>query len=247
MCSDGVHREPKRRKGISHRNKRDFRPPALGSFDIVAVAGDAEFGAPFYLVNRPSQTGGESSVGQFFGKPLRSEHFVGPYSLAWDDGKGKEVQSNLRPVKCSPVLNEDHELIIDGVQLDRHGFLRRFSAQRIANALPSDCAKLVPPELLGRALDSDADDGSDTCPSSEDIDPDGSDEDNSASALEGDADEASTEKDKYVEEDSAGMDNAETKAVEFVAPAAGFATYEEKMKAEVQALPKTRRRATRKL
>ena len=114
------------------------------------------------------------------------------------------------------------------MKLDRHGFLRRFSAQRIANALPSDCAKLVPPELLGRALDSDADDGSDTCPSSEDIDPDGSDEDNSASALEGDADETSTEKDKDVEEDSAGMDNAETKAVEFVAPAA--------------ALPRTRRR-----
>ena len=218
----------------SNLHKGDYQP--LDDFDVVAVAGDLGQGVPFYLVNRSQQAEGEDPEGQFFGKPVRSGHFVGPYALAWDDGSKSEVQSNHRPTrsKCHPIMSKGRELVLDRVKLDRHGFLKRSSARSIARELPSAFSSLVPRDLL-RGLDADCDDSSDNG---------SSDENDSASELALDSGE--DEDANSVGEDRA-EDSAEGKEVGLVAPVACFATYEEKLAAEVQALPKTRVRVARKL
>jgi hypothetical protein len=201
-------------------NKRDFR--RLDGLDVVAVAGDPELGAPFYLVNRSSSSRASKKEvgGQFLGKPVNSGHFVGPYALAWENGNHKEVQSNRRQESCAPLLSKDRELIVDGVDLDEYGFLKRSSARAIARALPAGAGLEIPRALL-RGLDSDLDDSSEHA---------SSDEESTAKELEGHSE---------VEGDE---DSAEGKEV--VAPIARFASYEEKLNAELKCLPKTRVRST---
>jgi hypothetical protein len=227
----------KQPRALSRRPKKNFR--------IVAVEGQSDLGVPYYLVNLWNGEHDLESYGQYLGRDPEGG-VAGPFALAFTDmASGKEVQQNSTPTaKATPQINEDRELIANGLELDMHGFLTAASLRTIALALANkgeDNAVVVRAAEERERASAASKAKLAKLKSSEASESD-SDSSESSTSTASSGDSLSDGSEAELELPPPRPRPKKRNALPAAAPA--FATYEEKMEWEVAQLPRKRQRVS---